>query len=123
MEPIQVPGLSDWPEYSEMTSPYLDITSDGLLSRQYFREPFVTFWTKIIPSLIELGTVSVEQSDTTDVPMTRTLSDRLNIDNVTSENIIIALVTISGSLLIACLLICSLAVIRGTYEKYTVKNV
>ena len=88
----------------------------------YFREPYITFWTKIVPSLIELGMEKDEQSGEPEVPITKTFSDRFSIDSVTSDNIIVALVTMCGSLLIAFLLVCTLAVSRGTYEKYILKN-
>ena len=61
----------------------------------------MSFWEQIVPALVE-STKTIVTSTPSDLQCVK-FSDRMNLDSVSAENIIIALATISGALLL-CLL-------------------
>ena len=73
-----------------------------------FLEPRFTFWDEIVPALIK-STITPNDNQTTknetqDGLQCVKFSERMNLDSVTAENIIIALAVIAGALLLCLLL-------------------
>ena len=98
-----------WPPYDVDTTSYLDISHDQLSANQHFRQPYMTFWTKIVPSLLNMST---ENTCNLDCNYSKERGQLFRVNMHVAENIILSLSIISGCLLLAVLLICALSVAK-----------
>lgn len=103
---------------------YLDISRAGASLKSYFRQPYMAFWTAIVPAL--LRDTANETAD--DTPMADDCPEQIGllfkVNMLTAENIILALSIISASLLLAFFLVCGYSIAReGTHSEYNLKKV
>ena len=102
---------------------YVDISHLGALPMSYFRQPYMTFWTSLIPALVRDTSVS-EIDDPMDMVCPAEIGTLFQVNMLTAENMILALSIMGTVLLLAVLLICSFSVAReGTYREYNLKPV
>ena len=101
------PTQPQWPEYTTESREFLRFASDtpsfASENETLFLEPRFSFWDEIVPALIR-STITPTKNETQDGLQCVKVSERMNLDSVTAENIIIALAVIAGALL-QCLLL------------------
>lgn len=112
-----------WPPFNNVTSPYAEITHSSISDKQYFREPQMTFWTQIVPSLLSLTQPSEDYVTCNSECEPVTMYGRFfNIDLNLAENIIISFIIMSACLLLALLMICSFSVAKEHSVVYKLKK-
>ncbi|KAH3723560.1 hypothetical protein DPMN_049351 [Dreissena polymorpha] len=95
--PLNAAGDPHWPEYDATSMTYLDISEAHVTPKHHFREPFLTFWTSVVPELL----TATSQNATSPLVCPEEIA----------ENIIIAF-SIVSYLLCACVLLVCLSVAR-----------
>ncbi|KAH3723451.1 hypothetical protein DPMN_049239 [Dreissena polymorpha] len=106
--PLNAAGDPQWPEYDAMSMSYLDISAAHVSPKHHFREPFMTFWTSVVPELL----TATSQNATSPLVCPEEIGHTIKVNLVTAENIIIALSIVSFCLLCACVLLVCLSVAR-----------
>ncbi|KAL4233339.1 Carboxylesterase 5A [Mactra antiquata] len=122
-------NVDEWQPYNDVTTSYLDISHDQLSANENFREPHMTFWTKIVPSLVDMIEINNEENDDNaticncdshsnddDDDLWFKLNPRL------AENVILTLIIMLGCVLIALIIICLLTVARQNTGEYNMKT-
>ncbi|KAH3723737.1 acetylcholinesterase-like [Dreissena polymorpha] len=106
--PLNAAGDPQWPEYDAMSMTYLDISAAHVTPKHHFREPFMTFWTSVVPELL----TATSQNATSPLVCPEEIGHIIKVNLVSAENIIIALSIVSFCLLCACVLLVCLSVAR-----------
>lgn len=102
--------------------PYLDISHTSVSSR-HFREPYMSFWTKIVPALVRDTRDAADDTSATNV-CPEEIGSMFHVNMLTAENIILALTIVSAALLLAFFLVCGYAIAsHGRQREYNVKPV
>lgn len=109
-----------WPKFDPVTSSYAEISHMTVSNRKYFREPAMTFWTQVVPNIMEQTYETSQPEGVSTVSVMAEQSDRLHMSFLLSENIIILLIIISSCLLIAYILLCLFSITRSSSKKYMV---
>lgn len=112
-----------WPPYDDATSPYFDISHDQISANQHFREPYMTFWTKIVPSLLQMDEDFWDESTcSSNCSSNDEKGPLFGVNMVVAENIMLTLSIMSGCLLFAVFLICAFAISRENSGEYHLKE-
>lgn len=91
----------------------------------YFRQPYMTFWTSLVPALLlDTANFTAADDNITETICPEEIGNLFKINMLTAENIILALSIMSASLLLAVFLICGFSIAReGAYKEYNVRAV
>ncbi|WAR08229.1 NLGNX-like protein, partial [Mya arenaria] len=113
-----------WPKFDASTLPYMDISQKQIVPRDHFREPYMTFWAKIVPGLLSSTSRNSEADDISETQICpREIGQWFQVDIHTAENIILSLSIGAACLLVAFLCVCSFSVAReGKPNSYSLKG-
>ena len=118
--PEPLPSSTTLPRYNPETKPYMQISLSGDYSLDRFGEPGTSFWTKLLPSIIEVTERAPDDQCTSSPPQKRSLL--FNINFVTEDNILLTFIIMTACLFIAYILLCLFNVGRNYAEKRNFKT-